>query len=123
MGQRGYQELVAWQKAIELVAMVYQGTGDWPRDEAYGLTNQARRAAVSVPANIAEGQGRGTEKEFAHHLRIAHGSLCELETYLIVARRLRYLDEPCLNGLMAQSTEVGRLVHGLLRRFRPAPAD
>jgi four helix bundle protein len=82
---QSYRELVAWQRAVDLVEAVYRETQTWPREEIYGLTNQARRAAVSIPANIAEGQGRVSAKEFGHHLVIAYGSVCELETHLVIA--------------------------------------
>ena len=80
MAGKGYQELVAWEQAMELATEVYQATRDWPREETYGLTHQVRRAVVSVPSNIAEGQGRNSPKEFLHHLGVAHGSLCEVQT-------------------------------------------
>ena len=80
MAVKSYRELMVWQKAIELVEAVYTATGSFPPQEVYGLTSQLRRAAVSVPSNIAEGQGRRSTAEFAHHLSIAYGSLCEIET-------------------------------------------
>src|SRR6476659_1156091 len=88
---RSYQDLVAWQKAMDLVELVYGATRGFPREEVYGLTSQVRRAAVSVPSNIAEGQGRASTKEFLHHLSIARGSLFEVETQVLVAQRLGYL--------------------------------
>ena len=81
----------------------------------YGLTNQVRRASVSVPANIAEGQGRSSTREFAHYLSIAHGSLREVETHLLIASRLHYCPESLLTAMMEQAAEVGRLLHGLMR--------
>jgi four helix bundle protein len=110
--------LIAWQKAIDLVEVVYRETYAWPRDELYGLTNQTRRAAVSVPSNIAEGRGRSGAKEFLHHLSIAHGSLCELETQLVIAQRLGYADEQRHAELSTRATEVGRLINGLIRSVR-----
>ena len=121
--RRGYQDLIAWHKAIDLAEFVYQQTAKWPRDERFGLIDQVRRAAVSVPANIAEGQGRFGPKEFAHFLSIAHGSLCEAETYFVLAHRVKMLDDDAYISAMQQSAEVGRLVQGLLRKFhRPTPA-
>jgi four helix bundle protein len=114
MGQ-SYRDLVAWQRAVDLVEHVYRITQDWPRDELYGLTNQARRAAVSIPANIAEGQGRLSDKEFCHHLSFAYGSLCELETHLIIARRLGYLGSDSHDVLASQATQVARPLRGLIR--------
>ncbi|HET7092932.1 MAG TPA: four helix bundle protein, partial [Thermomicrobiales bacterium] len=87
---QSYRDLIAWQKGIALVESVYQLTSGWPADERLGLVAQARRSAVSVPANIAEGSGRSGSREFRHHLSMAHGSLCELETHVIVAQRLGY---------------------------------
>jgi len=113
-----YRDLFVWQKAIELVESVYQVTRDWPKEELYGLTNQVRRAAVSVPANIAEGQGRSGNKVFAHHLSIAYGSLYEVETHLVIAQRLRYIDVAGFQNLMDQAAEIGRLLNGLMRKLR-----
>jgi four helix bundle protein len=113
-----YQDLIAWSKAVDLVEGVYRATRDWPKDELYGLTNQVRRAAVSVPANVAEGQGRNGPKEFLHHLSIANGSLYEVETHLVIAQRLGYIDKATCGALMDQAAEVGRLLHGLMRSLR-----
>ncbi|MCX6039724.1 MAG: four helix bundle protein [Caldilinea sp.] len=93
MKLKSYQELIVWQKAMDLVVNVYQITKGFPREETYGLTNQLRRAAVSIPSNIAEGQGRNTAKEFQRFLAVAYGSLQETETQLMLSRRLGYIDE------------------------------
>ena len=103
---------------MDLVVAVYQMTGDWPQDELFGLTNQARRAAVSVVANVAEGQGRSGSREFLHHLSMAHGSLAELETHLAIARRLEYSNERALVPGADQLEEVRRLRRGLIRSLR-----
>jgi four helix bundle protein len=115
MRVQSYRDLVAWQKAMALVCAVYEATRRWPREELYGLTDQARRAAVSVPANVAEGQGRQGKAEFLHHLSMANGSLHELETHMLIARDLGYLDEAACDALLARSAEVGRLLNGLMR--------
>ena len=115
MAVRHYQQLIAWQKAMDLVESVYRVTRSFPREEQYGLTNQIRRAAVSIPSNVAEGQGRGVGKEFCHHLRIGNGSRQELETQLLIAERLEYIDESAVEALLVASGEVGRLLTGLLR--------
>jgi four helix bundle protein len=115
----GFRDLVAWQKGMAVVSAVYRVSQTWPRDELYGLTSQVRRAAVSIPANIAEGQGRTGPNEFAHHLSIAKGSLHELETLLLIAHELGYIDEVACDPLLAQTGEVARLIGGLLRRLRP----
>jgi four helix bundle protein len=107
--------LVAWQKGRLLAREVYRTTTGWPSEERFGLTSQIRRAAVSVPANIAEGQGRQGKAELRHHLSIAHGSLCELETLLIVAADVGVLDTETETRLLSQAEEVGRVVRGFLR--------
>jgi four helix bundle protein len=115
MGVQSFRDLMAWQKAMDLVELVYSSTRDWPKEEIYGLTSQVRRAAVSVPSNIAEGQGWNSNKEFLRHLRIAYGSLCELETQLLVAQRLDYLNSETTKRLLTNAAEVGRLINGLTR--------
>ncbi len=92
---RPHQKLDAWGKSVDLVVEVYKATERFPKEEKYSLTSQIRRAAVSVPANIAEGAGRYSQKEFAHFLSNAQGSASELETELIIAHRLGYLSERC----------------------------
>jgi four helix bundle protein len=110
-----YRELVVWQKGVALVTDVYRLTANFPRQEIYGLTGQIRRAAASIPANIAEGQGRSTRGEFKQFLGYARGSLYELETHLLVAHNLGYLPANETSGLIAQIHEVGRLLNGLLK--------
>jgi four helix bundle protein len=109
-----YRDLIAWQRAVDLVEVVYRVTQGWPKEKQYGLTNQVRRAAVSVPANIAEGQGR-TGKAFGQHLSIAYGSLCEVETHMIVARRLGFIDAEVVDQTLTQTTAVARPLRGLMR--------
>ena len=116
--ERSYHDLVAWQKGMDFVEAVYRATRGWPKDETFGLVSQARRAAVSIPANIAEGQGRSGPRELLHYLSIAHGSLCEAETHLLIARRLDYLDQPTLDALLNNSSEVGRILQGFIRSLR-----
>ena len=115
MAVLNYQELIAWQKAMDLVEGVYRVTRAFPKEELYALTNQLRRASVSIPSNIAEGQGRGTANELAHFLRIAHGSLREVETQLMIAQRLGYVTPDLLKPLFDLAGEVGRLINGLIR--------
>ncbi len=116
----GYRGILAWQKGMDLAVDVYRASRRLPNDERYGLTSQMRRAANSIPANIAEGRGRGGESEFIRFLNIANGSLCELETHLHLAQRLDYIDLPTLNQLLAQTTEVARLLHGLAKTLKSA---
>ena len=111
----GYQELVAWQKSMELVAAVYRATCNWPREEQFGLTSQIRRAAVAVPSNLAEGHGRSGPREFAHHVSIAYGSLCEVETQLLIAEQREYSDSTVMTRLKIMTSETRRITLGLLR--------
>ena len=113
MTVKNYTELIVWQKAMDLVEEVYKATQRFPREELYGLTSQIRRAAVSVPSNIAEGQGRASTKEFLYHLSVAYGSLREVETHVMIAERLKYLRGEETLRLMGLAGEVGRLLNGL----------
>ena len=88
---RSYRDLIAWQKAMKFVVEIYEVTQQFPKEERHGITNQLRRAAVSVPSNIAEGQARFSQKEFHHFLSQARGSLSEIETQFLIARDLRYI--------------------------------
>jgi len=114
MKVKNYQELIAWQKAMDLVVQVYTISKAFPREEVYALTNQIRRAAISVPSNIAEGQGRRTTADFLRHLSIAYGSLREVETQLLIATRLCYLAPEKCQAVMSTAGEVGRLLNGLM---------
>jgi four helix bundle protein len=113
MAGKNYKDLIAWQKAMDLVEMVYKATGQFPKEELYGLSNQIRRAVVSIPSNIAEGQGRNSRNEFRRFLTISHGSLREVETQILIAERLHYLKQGQTEPLMNLSSEVGRLINGL----------
>ena len=115
---QGYQDLVAWQRGMDLVMAVDAATNGWPRNEQYGLISQVRRAAVAIPSNLAEGHGRTGAREFAHHASIAYGSLCELETQLLIADRLGYIGPEMGTHLSALTLEVRRLLRGLLRSLR-----
>src|SRR5882724_9092785 len=112
MAVRSYRELIAWQKAMDLVESVYKITSQFPKEEMYSLSSQLKRAAVSVASNIAEGQGRKSTREFLRHLSIDYGSLVETETQLIIGNRLQFMTEPQLNSLLEQTAEVGRLING-----------
>src|SRR6266567_3055655 len=89
----GYRDLIVWQDSMDLVVAIYRTTATFPKDERYSLVNQLRRAAVSVPSNIAEGQGRSRTGDYLRHLSVAVGSLSELETQILIARRLEYITE------------------------------
>jgi four helix bundle protein len=110
---RDYTELVAWQKAMDFVEAVYQVSKTFPKDELFGLTSQVRRAAVSIPSNVAEGQSRRSSREFLQFLSIARGSLSEVETQLIISKRLNYLSREQLTDLKHKSAELGRVINGL----------
>ena len=122
MPSRNYRDLIAWQKAMALVEGIYRVSRSFPKDELYGLTSQMRRAAVSIPSNIAEGQGRGTDGEMIRFLRIAHGSLRELETQILISERLEYNGSGQANKLMEMAAEVGRLINGLIRSKNDRPS-
>jgi four helix bundle protein len=115
---RSYQDLIVWQRGIDLVEAIYKSTAQWPSAEMFGLTSQVRRASVSIPANIAEGQGRGNTQDFVRFLTIARGSLRETETHLVIASRLKYLNDQDFQQLCVLTDEVGRLLHGLTRRVQ-----
>jgi four helix bundle protein len=109
-----FRDLIAWKKAMDLVVEVYTVSGHWPSAEVYGLTSQVRRAAVSVPSNIAEGQGRATRGEFVHHLGIAYGSLMEVQTQLAIATRLGFMPPEAAQTAAQLSAEVAKLLNGLV---------
>ena len=118
MSLKSYRDLEVWQKAMDLVVECYQITKKFPKSEIYGLTSQLQRAAVSIPANIAEGRGRQHTREFVQHLSIAYGSLAELETHLQIAHRLNYIDIGNLDQLLEKTAEIGRMINGLRRSLQ-----
>lgn len=110
-----YKDLVAWQKAMDLVVNVYAATERFPSRERFSLTDQIRRAAVSVPSNIAEGQAHYNKREFLHFLRHARGSLAEVETQMLLAKRLKYIADADAETISKQMDELGRIMSGLIR--------
>jgi four helix bundle protein len=108
-----YRDLVVWQKAMCLVEECYRLTDNLPRTELFGLTAQLRRAAISIPSNIAEGQSRHHGKEYVHFLYLASGSLSEVETQMELARRLKYTGEEAARAFFQSSDEIGRMLTGL----------
>ena len=118
-----FKDLIAWQKAMDLVEQIYRLTELFPARENYGLTNQLRRAAVSVASNIAEGQARYSKKEFRHFLRAAKGSLAEIETQVLIARRLGYLDQEICDRCIGEIEELGRILAGLISSLRIPETD
>lgn len=121
---RTFRDLVAWQKALALCRNVYELTRGFPREERFGLTAQLRRCAVSVPSNIAEGYGRGMTRDYVRFLRTAKGSLCELETQVMIARELRFTQESVVTPLLGSVAEVARILSALIasleRKIREA---
>lgn len=111
----GYRELKVWQLGVDLALEIYRLTAEFPKSEIYGLTSQLRRAAVSIPSNIAEGHARKTRREMQRFANIAKGSLAELETQLIIAGELGYLTSESLRKTMRMTEEESRMLSGLLR--------
>lgn len=120
-GIRGYRDLIIWQRAMSIAEQTYVLTGSFPKDEIFGLTSQARRAAVSIPANIAEGYGRGSRPSYANFVRIAQGSLKELETHLLLAQRVGYLSEDAMEAVLGDADELGRMMRVLLNKLATSP--
>ena len=117
MSVKSYRELVVWQKSMRTVEETYRLVRLLPSEERYALSDQMRRAAVSIPSNIAEGQARSSTKEFVNFLSIARGSLAELETQLMICVRLKYLQQSQIEPVMDLCSEVGRMLNGLIGRL------
>lgn len=117
MESKSFKDLTVWTKSLQLVKQVYQVTNSFPDSEKFGLTNQIRRAAVSIPANIAEGYGRNSSKERRQFIAVAKGSASELEAELLVSRELDFLDEKSFIEVQTQLSEVLKMLAGLLRSF------
>ncbi|MGI8838437.1 MAG: four helix bundle protein [Pyrinomonadaceae bacterium] len=115
---RPHEKLSVWQRAVNLVLAIYKATQSFPKDERFGLKSQIRRAAVSIPANIAEGAARDSQKEFTHFLSNAQGSASELETEILLAQKLGYLDATHYTNLRTEIDSVGRLIFGLSRSIK-----
>ena len=115
--EKPHKKLDAWKLSMDLVIDVYQATSKFPGGERYSLTDQIRRAASSIPSNIAEGAARQTKKEFANYLHMAQGSLSELDTQLELAKRLGYLDEEAWKPLDARMERIDKMISGLIRHL------
>ena len=115
-----YQDLVVWRQGMDLAVAVYAATAGWPKTEQYGLISQVRRSASSVPANIAEGYGREVRGSYVQHLRIAQGSLKELETHLLIAHRVGIASAEANQALLIQTESVGKLLRLLIRKLSSA---
>lgn len=121
MTVRSYRDLVVWKKGMTLAASVYRLTRQLPRYEEYRISGQMIRAATSVPANIAEGHGRGTRRDYAHFVSIAKGSLAELETFLLLVAELELAPSTATDLVLAQAEEVGRMLTALRARLVSRP--
>ena len=121
MAVKHYRELEVWQRGMDLAAECYQVTRAFPKDELFGMTSQIRRSAASIPANIAEGQGRESTKEFLHFLSIARGSLMELETHLLLCQRVDLLTTQQLNPLLLSTDRISRMLSGLRKALENRP--
>ena len=117
MEKKSFRDLVVWQRSMELTYSVYAATADFPKSEMFALTQQMRRAAVSIPSNIAEGHARRTQRQFRHFLKIASGSLAELQTQLILARGLGYTTPTLLDRCDALAYELQKMIPALMRHL------
>jgi len=122
MSNSTFHDLRVWQEAMNLTEEIYLATAQFPKHELYGLSSQMRRAAVSVPSNIAEGKGHRSDPEFVRFLFHARGSLLELETQILIARRLQYLPEDKAGELCCHAASIGRGLNALINRFRASAA-
>ena len=114
---KDHKDLIVWQKSMELTRIIYTLTKRFPQGEIFGLTNQIRRAVVSIPSNIAEGFGRNSDKQFIHFLKIAKGSAAELETQLLISRYLSYLTAKDAKSTLALYDEIARMLGALIRNI------
>ncbi|MCL2304234.1 MAG: four helix bundle protein [Planctomycetaceae bacterium] len=117
MSVKDYRDLIVWEKGMELAESVYSVSSQFPKSETYGLVSQIRKAAVSVPSNIAEGQGRYSDADFARFLSIANGSVKEVETQLLLAVRLSYVQNIQIHSCMNLCSEIARLIAGLRNKL------
>ena len=113
-----YKELKVWHKAVDLAEMVYQLTSEYPKEEKFGLVSQLRRATISVSSNIAEGAGRNTDGEFRQMLGIAYGSICEVETQLIISNRMAIISNEKFENLSSAVEEIQKMLYSLIKKLR-----
>ena len=118
MSINSFKDLKAWQLGMDVAEGVYRLTENFPKADIYGLTSQMRRSAVSIPSNLAEGQGRDSTKEFLHFMAISIGSICELETQLLIAHRLKYSPPNDIEIIIAKLAETGRTIRGLQKAIK-----
>ncbi len=112
-----FKELIIWQKSMDLVTDIYQVSFSMPQSQQYSLTDQIQRSAVSIPSNIAEGSGRGSNKEFVRFLNISNGSCCELETQLLIAQNLNFIEPNIITDLICRLNEIQKMNHALRAKF------
>ena len=117
MAVQNYKDLIVWQKSMSLAKEIYRLANKLPKEELYGLTNQLKRAAVSIPSNIAEGNGRISSREYARFLSIARGSKSEVETQLLLCVELNYLESADTETALELSTEVGKMLNAMIAKF------
>jgi four helix bundle protein len=120
---KSYKDLLVWQKSMAMVKLIYELTHNFPQDERFGLVIQMRRAAVSVPSNIAEGQSRHTRGEFIQFISHAEGSLAELDTQLLIAIELGFCSLPQAEGLLSLVDELQRMLNGLRQKLATRPSS
>jgi four helix bundle protein len=123
MNVQSYRDLRVWQEAMSMAEACYQLTRGFPREEMFGMTSQIRRSAASVPANIAEGYGRNNRGEYVQFLRIAQGSLKELETHLLLAARVRLCSAAATQPVLEQAENVGKMLRSLIQKLRQSGID
>lgn len=114
---KSFRDLIVWQKAMELVKYIYTTTSRFPSSEKYGLTDQVRRSAVSIPSNIAEGYGRSYTNDYTRFLQIARGSLFEMETQIEIAFSLNYLSDQEYSTVINSSTEIEKILNSLIKKL------
>lgn len=115
---KSFRDLEVWKKAFAVAVLVGETVQSYPREDQWGIGRQTKEAAASVPANVAEGYGRGSRKEYIQFLHIAHGSVCELESHLLLARSLQLAPVPVMDELIESADEVARMLKGLIASLR-----
>lgn len=118
-----HHQLAVWQRSINLVKGIYQLTGEFPESEKFGLISQMRRAAVSIPSNIAEGAARNSRKEFINFLHIAQGSIAELETQILISQELGFVKVDSVNSLLQEMDEISKMIIGLQRSLKTVTSN
>ena len=118
-----FKELKVWQKSVDLATIIYETTSEFPSQEKFGLTSQINRSVVSIASNIAEGAGRGSKKEFYNFLSIANGSSYELETQVIIAKNLNYIDEVKFKSMAERVDEIQKMIYSLQKKLKEKSQD